>query len=57
MDNKDEVVYIDNIIGKFGEKIVYMIEIVLKLLIEKGYLLKEDGFFIDVIFDIDEIKV
>ena len=57
MDNKDEVVHTDNITGKSGEKIAYTTETVLKSLIEKGYLLKEDGFPTDATFDTDETKV
>ena len=57
MDNKDEVVHTDNITGKSGEKIAYTTETVLKSLLEKGYLLQEDGFPADATFDTDETKV
>ena len=57
VDNKDEVVHTDNITGKSGEKIAYTTETVLKSLLEKGYLLHEDGFPADATFDTDETKV
>ena len=57
VDNKDEVVYTDNVTGKSGEKIAYTTETVLKSLLEKGYLLQEDGFPADATFDTDETKV
>ena len=57
VDNKDEVVHTDNITGKSGEKIAYTTETVLKSLLEKGYLLQEDGFPTDATFDTDETKV
>jgi len=57
VDNKDEVVHTDNITGKSGEKIAYTTETVLKSLLEKGYLLQEDGFPADATFDTDETKV
>ena len=43
--------------GKSGEKIAYTTETVLKSLLEKGYLLQEDGFPADATFDTDETKV
>ena len=57
VDNKNEVVHTDNMTGKSGEKIAYTTETVLKSLLEKGYLLQEDGFPADVTFDTDETKV
>ena len=57
VDNKNEVVHTDNITGKSGEKIAYTTETVLKSLLEKGYLLQEDGFPADATFDTDETKV
>ena len=57
VDNKNEVVHTDNMTGKSGEKITYTTETVLKSLLEKGYLLQEDGFPADVTFDTDETKV
>ena len=57
VDNKDEVVHTDNITGKSGEKIAYTTETVLKSLLEKGYLLHEDGFPADATFDTDDTKV
>ena len=57
VDNKDEVVHTDNITGKSGEKIAYTTETVLKSLLEKGYLLQENGFPADATFDTDETKV
>ena len=57
VDNKNEVVHTDNMTGKSGEKIAYTTETVLKSLLEKGYLLQEDGFPADATFDTDETKV
>ena len=57
VDNKNEVVHTDNMTGKSGEKIAYTTETVLKSLLEKGYLLQEDGFPTDATFDTDETKV
>ena len=57
VDNKNEVVHTDNITGKSGEKIAYTTETVLKSLLEKGYLLQEDGLPADATFDTDETKV
>ena len=57
VDNKNEVVHTDNMTGKSGEKIAYTTETVLKSLLEKGYLLQEDGFPADATFDTDETKI
>ena len=57
VDNKNEVVHTDNMTGKSGEKIAYTTETVLKSLLEKGYLLQEDGLPADATFDTDETKV
>ena len=57
VDNKNEVVHTDNMTGTSGEKIAYTTETVLKSLLEKGYLLQEDGFPADATFDTDETKV